>query len=130
MAGGAGYRPAGFPPEYRLRQPQQFSAVFASRRVLRSAHFELRYQPSAETTARLGLVIAKRFARRAVLRNLLKRLAREAFRQLRPQLGSFDIVLRLTRAPTLDLAADVVTCRDRRRVWRQEIEALLARLPR
>lgn len=124
MAGGAG-----FPPEYRLRQPQEFSAVFASRRLLRSEHFELRYQANGGAVARLGLVVAKRFARRAVLRNLLKRLAREAFRQSQLRLVSYDLVLRLTRPPLSGLPADVVTASDRRRVWRREIEDLLARLP-
>jgi ribonuclease P protein component len=45
--------------------------------------------------ARLGLVIGKKFAPRAVTRNLVKRLAREAFRLRRAEFGGWDVLLRL-----------------------------------
>ena len=41
------------------------------------------------------MVIGKKFAPRAVTRNLIKRLAREAFRLRRAELGGWDILLRL-----------------------------------
>jgi ribonuclease P protein component len=67
--------------------------------------------------ARLGLVVAKRFLRRSVDRNLGRRLAREQFRLLRPQLRSSDFVLRLAVKPsTLD-----------RQAMAQEINALLSK---
>lgn len=68
---------------------------------------------------RLGLVIARKHAPRAVLRNLIKRLAREAFRTAR-DLPALDLVLRLRVQPT---PVD-------RRALRAEIDDLLARLPR
>ena len=43
--------------------------------------------------ARLGVVIAKRVASRAVDRNRFKRLAREAFRHTASALAGFDIVV-------------------------------------
>jgi len=46
---------------------------------------------------RLALVIPKRLVRKAVDRNRIKRLAREAFRQRQAELGGHDFVLRLTR---------------------------------
>lgn len=46
-------------------------------------------------TARLGVVVPKRLVKAAVLRNLIKRLGREQFRLLRPQLPARDLVLRL-----------------------------------
>ncbi|WP_291904141.1 ribonuclease P protein component, partial [Accumulibacter sp.] len=48
---------------------------------------------------RLGLVVAKRFLRRSVDRNLVKRLARENFRLLRARLRCNDFVLRLAVKP-------------------------------
>lgn len=45
--------------------------------------------------ARLGLVIGKKYAPRAVTRNLVKRLAREAFRVRRAEFAGFDLLLRL-----------------------------------
>jgi ribonuclease P protein component len=43
--------------------------------------------------ARLGLAISKRNLRRAVDRNLVKRLARESFRRYQSQLPAVDIVI-------------------------------------
>lgn len=72
---------------------------------------------------RLGLVIAKKLARRAVLRNLMKRIGREAFRQACPEIPSCDLVLRLAKPQVL---AD----RASRQAWRAEIDGLLVRLER
>lgn len=66
-------------------------------------------------------MVGKKLARRAVLRNLIKRIGREAFRQACPALPPCDVVLRLARPlPAQDAAA--------RRGWRGEIDELLARL--
>lgn len=45
--------------------------------------------------ARLGLVIGKKFAPRAVTRNLVRRIAREMFRVRRAEFGGWDVLLRL-----------------------------------
>ncbi len=52
--------------------------------------------PPAES-ARLGLAISRKHARRAVARNRLKRMAREAFRIRRHSLPLVDIIV-LSRA--------------------------------
>lgn len=80
----------------------------------------MHYRSNEGDGARLGLVIAKKLARRAVLRNLLKRLGREAFRQTRADLPPFDLVLRLAKPV---VKAERVT----RQVLRAEIDALLRR---
>src|SRR5690606_29682221 len=49
----------------------------------------------AAACARLGLIIAKRFAAKAVVRNAIKRVIREAFRQKRGDLPACDLVFRL-----------------------------------
>jgi ribonuclease P protein component len=105
----------------RLHTAAEFSAVFSNRRVLRGERFDLHYRPNEGGSARLGLVIAKKLARRAVLRNLLKRLGREAFRQARAELPAFDLVLRLAK-PVASAG------RATRQTARMEIDALLLRL--
>jgi ribonuclease P protein component len=100
---------------------------------LRSGCFELRFkkheakEASAPSGARLGLIVPKRLARRAVLRNLLKRLAREAFRQASGPLPAVDMVLRLVKPP---LPAARRVDQAMRQSWRQSIDELLAGLRR
>ncbi|MDD5248101.1 MAG: ribonuclease P protein component [Rhodocyclaceae bacterium] len=113
----------GFGAELRLRQAGDFGAVFAHRRVLRGRLFDLHYRPNGGASARLGLVIAKRLARRAVWRNAIKRTGREAFRCARPGLPAMDLLLRLAK-PVAALEAGS------RQAWRADIDALLAKLPR
>ncbi|WP_300454679.1 ribonuclease P protein component [Accumulibacter sp.] len=112
---------AAFPKHYRLLKTDEYSSVFSFRRTLKSRHFLLHYRPrgAAEGTgARLGLVVAKRFLRRSVDRNLVRRLVREHFRLLRASLRACDLVVRLAVRPMpLD-----------RRTLAQEIVGLLSRM--
>lgn len=57
----------------------------------------MHYRPNIRDTARLGIVVAKKLARRAVDRNLVKRIVREGFRLSRGQLPRLDLVIRLNR---------------------------------
>ncbi|MDR0529110.1 MAG: ribonuclease P protein component [Zoogloeaceae bacterium] len=88
-----------YPRSCRLLKAEAFSAVFSFRRSVRGAHFSLHYgapEKKESVAPRLGLVIGKKFMRRAVGRNAVKRMARECFRRLRPLLPPRDFVLRLT----------------------------------
>lgn len=71
-----------------------------------------RPRPDGENGARLGLVIGKKFVRRAVDRNQVKRVVRERFRCLRGDLPAVDVVVRLmVKSPRIDrkmLAADAL----------------------
>jgi ribonuclease P protein component len=134
-----------FRPASRLLIGKDYAAVFANRRVLRSGPFELYYRPltasaapagpeapampelsTAHQTARLGLVMPKRNAKRAVHRNLVKRLAREAFRHVCSQLPPCDLVLRIGRP----LNAKTAEIDVQRKQWRVQIDELLLRVPR
>ncbi|MGH8271255.1 MAG: ribonuclease P protein component [Gammaproteobacteria bacterium] len=79
-----------FPRSARLLRQAEFGRVFAEGRRLHLAHFTL-IAVAGTQGARLGLAIGKRSAARAVARNRLKRLAREAFRQA--HLPPLDIVV-------------------------------------
>ena len=119
-------RTASFCSEQRLHRPEEFSAVMAARRVVRGESFDLHYrQAGTASRPRLGLIVPKRLARAASLRNAIKRQAREAFR-LALEIPSCDLVLRLTR-PIKGVRARDET---QRKTWRMEMEALLKRLPR
>jgi ribonuclease P protein component len=86
--------PAAFPKAARLLKTDEFSSVFRLRPWRRTAHFVVYARPTGND-ARLGLVIGKKYAPRAVTRNLVKRLAREAFRVRRAEFGGWDVLLRL-----------------------------------
>lgn len=108
----------GFRRQHRLLTPAEFADVFAARRVLRGTLFALHYHDNDLPVARLGLIIPKKQAHTAVLRNAIKRQAREIFRLRLSTLPARDVVLRLTRrVETPDKPA-----------WRTEITQLLERL--
>ena len=115
-------RRASFHSEQRLHRPEEFSAVMAARRVVRGTCFDLHFCPAnAASRARIGLIVPKRLARAAVLRNAIKRQGREAFRQLASAIPPCDLVLRLKRP--VSGAGGVVE--GQRKVWRAEMEILL-----
>jgi ribonuclease P protein component len=76
-----------------LTQPAQFRQVFADARRLGDAGFTLLVRENEAGSARLGLAISRKCARRAVDRQRIKRLVRESFRQHRQGLAHVDIVV-------------------------------------
>ena len=98
----------------------------SARRVVRGESFNLHYrQVATESGTRLGLIVPKRLARAASVRNSIKRQGREAFRLLAMNMPSCDLVLRLTRPVKAVRARDC----EQRKKWRTEIEALLKGIP-
>ncbi|MES2295563.1 MAG: ribonuclease P protein component [Pseudomonadota bacterium] len=79
----------------RIVKTDEFSSVFRLRPAHKSAHFVLYTRPSTLEHARLGVVVAKRFAPRAVTRNTIKRVTRELFRL--SALPAVDCIVRLAR---------------------------------
>lgn len=108
-----------------MHRPREFSAVFSAGKVVRSRFFSLHYLPlEAGEGARLGIVVPKRLAKAATLRNAVKRQGREAFRLKAGELPPYDLVLRLARSLDKNEAND----RYQHREWRAEMEALLERV--
>ena len=100
---------ATFPAAARLHRPTEFAAALAGRRVARGSFFvvtaHLRHNTYTDASveplcARLGLIMAKRFAHHASTRNALKRVVREAFRAKRLDLPAHDFVVRLNKRIT------------------------------
>ncbi|GGI55149.1 ribonuclease P protein component [Oxalicibacterium solurbis] len=84
-----------FARDRRIVKTDEFSSVFRLRPVYRTAHFVLYTRKTELPHARLGVVVAKRLAPRAVTRNTIKRMTRELFRQT--ALPSIDCVVRLSQ---------------------------------
>lgn len=91
---------ATFPATARLHRPSEYASALKGRRLARGALFVVmtpRAMPSPiePGIARLGLIIAKRYAPQAVTRNAIKRVIRDAFRKKRHDLPARDLVFRL-----------------------------------
>lgn len=140
---------ATLPAQARLHRPSEFAAALKGRRLARGAFFIVSaaspalpstrdekasgkadnlpadgIETSLPACARLGLVIAKRYAPRAVTRNALKRVIREAFRARRLTLPARDYVVRLQSkvAP--------VSLTELKRAARAEVDAHFERIAR
>ena len=77
----------------RLSDSPDFNHVFQRGRRSADQNFIVLYTRNEHGFARLGLAIAKRKVPGAVMRNRLKRLARESFRAIASKLDSLDIVV-------------------------------------
>jgi ribonuclease P protein component len=80
-----------FPRSHRLLAGAEYSRVFGGADRSSDRFFTVLARTGQQSTARLGLAVSRRVAPRAVDRNRLRRLAREAFRQL--ELAALDYVV-------------------------------------
>lgn len=83
----------------RLTQAAQFEAVLANGRRSGTKCFLARALANSGNGPRLGLIVGKKSAPRAVDRNRVKRLARVAHRQLAMELDALDVVVQLRGNP-------------------------------
>ncbi len=92
---------AGFPRTRRLLQSTEFEYVFADPCKAGEACLTVLSRPNDLAYPRLGLIVSKRSAKKAVVRNRIKRHAREAFRHLQNRLGGVDLIV-ISRARLAD----------------------------
>lgn len=102
------FSPHSFPKSVRLLSPKDFQFVFAKAEKFANRHWTFIVRPNQTDEARLGLAIAKKQLAKAVWRNRVKRLAREAFRQHKQAVSGYDIVV-LGRRGMQDIDSDVLT---------------------
>lgn len=92
-----------FGKNQRLLKPDEFKRVFDEPiKKIHSEHLLLFVQTGQLPHARLGLAITKKKLKLAVMRNRLKRLSREYFRQHANQMGAVDVVLIVKKNYTKD----------------------------
>ncbi|QGX39869.1 ribonuclease P protein component [Permianibacter aggregans] len=90
---------------YRLLRPAEFKASLAEGKRLHGQGFTVVIRANQQTSARLGLAIAKKQLRFAHQRNRLKRLIREQFRQHRSALPPCDLVF-MAKAGVSEMSND------------------------
>ncbi|MCG8427926.1 MAG: ribonuclease P protein component [Chromatiales bacterium] len=82
-----------FPKTVRLNGAADFSQVFSKPQRSVDSYFTILFRRNNSGLARLGLAIAKKNLKRAVDRNLVKRIIRESFRVHQRELAGLDIVV-------------------------------------
>lgn len=83
----------GFSKSFRILTPDDFQHVFAKAEKFGNRNWTFIVRPNGAISSRLGLAIAKKQLQRAVWRNRVKRVAREAFRLHKNELSGYDIVV-------------------------------------
>jgi ribonuclease P protein component len=121
----------------RLRSRQQFQAVMAGAPVAKTPHFALHRAALSSAhegralfpvaDAWLGVLLPKRWARRAVTRNAIRRQIYEAVRQRTDALPHAALVVRL-RSEFSRKQFVSATSEPLKRAVRAELEQLLARV--
>jgi ribonuclease P protein component len=112
-----GARKAGLSRRHRFAGRGAFAVALRSPRKLRGTSWLLHVASGHARLSRLGLSVPKRQAPRAVDRNRLKRIAREAFRQHGVRGIGLDLVFTARGKFT----------REGERAWRADLIALLDR---
>ena len=82
-----------FPQSLRLKTANSFSAVFKQATKLQFREFSVYFKANRLNYPRLGLAISKKNAKKAVTRNLIKRIIRENFRNHQDKLVGWDIII-------------------------------------
>ena len=90
---------ATLPRSVRLLRREEYRAALAAGTSGVRRHFTVFARPNGLGQARIGIIVSRRVAQRAVDRNRAKRLVREAFRKARHRLGGMDLVVELRRCP-------------------------------
>lgn len=83
----------GFGPAARLRAPAEFTELRRQGKRFSSLCFSVQYRLTTQAGPRLGLAVSRRVSKRAVVRNRIRRIARESFRRTRARLPACDILL-------------------------------------
>jgi ribonuclease P protein component len=84
----------------RLRKAE-IVGLLAVGRLFKCPGMNVMVKANTLGTPRLGLIVPKRILRRAVDRNRAKRVLRDWFRRHKEQIGSRDLLIRLTGAEVL-----------------------------
>jgi len=106
----------------RIHTDRDHRTVWRTGRVIRGRTVVLRYAPSTETLSRFGFVVSSAIAKRANVRNLVKRRLRAISRKTELK-RPLDIVVYATKAAPLATFADL------QKDFLQTLEQLNAPIP-
>lgn len=108
-----------FAPNQRLRSPHSFQAVFAANQRIYSRLFTLNYVGNGLPHGRVGIMISRRNAKRAIDRNRIKRITREHLRHHQAEWQGYDLVIIANKKTYTATNQELRAC----------LQGLLAKLP-
>jgi ribonuclease P protein component len=86
---------ANFSSKYRLNNKRDFQSLLLKPNKIGQKYLLAFYSFNHRSHARLGMIIGKRHVKRAVDRNLIRRIIRESFRGKKEALKGLDIIVLL-----------------------------------
>ena len=96
----------------RITKAREYAHIFQQGIPSQGNFWKLIAIPSEQANSRLGLAISKKICKRAVDRNLCKRIARETFRQHRDDFSLLDFVVMIKKMPNTnnpELVSDLLS---------------------
>jgi ribonuclease P protein component len=88
----------GFSKAKQLVKTDEISSVFSFNSRFSSEHFQVLAKPGIYEFARMAVIVSKKTARHATVRNYIKRVSREVFRLQQPRLDGLDMVIRIRKS--------------------------------
>lgn len=82
-----------YPKSLRLRKSNEFTRLKKNAHKVVADNFIICCKPNDYKNPRLGVIVTKRYSKKAVIRNKLKRIIRESFRYSVQSLKAFDYVV-------------------------------------
>lgn len=82
-----------FPRSHRLVTPSEYKSLFTQSKKTACRFLTMLYKQNNHLYGRLGIVVGKRVAKKAVSRNRIKRVIRESFRYQQDKLTGIDVVV-------------------------------------
>ena len=99
-------------PGVRITKARDYSHIFQQGVHSQGKFWKLIASASGQANPRLGLAISKKICKRAVDRNLFKRIAKETFRQNQDNFDLLDFVVMIKKMPNTNnqaLASDLLS---------------------
>ena len=96
----------------RITKPRDYAHIFQHGMNSQGKFWKLIASHSGQENPRLGLAISKKICKRAVDRNLFKRIARETFRKHRDDFELLDFVVMIKKMPNTnnqELVSDLLS---------------------
>lgn len=82
-----------FPRSHRLVTQAEYKLLFNKAKKVSHRFLTILYKKNNNLYGRLGLIVGKRVAKKAVSRNQIKRVIRESFRFQQDKLSGIDIIV-------------------------------------